>query len=353
MAYESGSEEHGGIDPSELQRMGIAVEDLIDFSVNSNPFGPPPVVRRAILQVDLSGYPDRHCAALRSQLADANRVQPQEVLVGNGTAELIWLAAHALLRPGDTVLIVGPTFGEYRRAAEQCGAQVIEVAAQPPDFSPPLQQVIELVRNRRPRLVFLCDPNNPTGQRLTPSGLDALLEACREPTCLLLDHAYRAFVDGVFFNPPPPGNCLVLRSMTKDFALAGLRLGYALGDPALLEQLEAYRPAWSVNAAAQAAGLAVLDDLAYYRRTLAALQGLCNDFFNRLGAGGFEPLQTCVHFTLLPTRLPAIEVRGRLLRQAIQVRDCASFGLPQHIRISTQLPEQNRRLLAALPDALR
>ena len=340
------------MDPAELKRLGLSPADLVDFSVNSNPFGPSPRVLAAMQRVDISSYPDRHCTALRDVLAQINQVSSQEILVGNGTAELIWLAVISLLRPGDEVLIAGPTFGEYQRAAAAVGARITVIRAQPPDFALPLEPIGLYVRQHKPRLVFVCNPNNPTGTYLAPHVLDKLVETCGLETIFIFDESYRAFVEGRPSSSLPPGNALVLRSMTKDFTLAGLRLGYVLGNPAWLDQLRRFQPAWSVNAFAQAAGTAALLDGDYYQRTLAALTGLKNDFFANLHALGYTTVRTDVHFGLIDVGGPAYLFRQRLIRLGCQVRDCASFGLPQYIRVSTRTEPDNRKLLAAL-QALR
>ncbi len=340
------SETHGGLDWQELSRAGLNAGDVLDFSVNSNPFGPAPAVRKALRTADLASYPQRNSPALCERLAEANGVTFANVLVGNGTAELIWLVVHAFVRPGDTVLICAPTFGEYARAAVTVGARLVEWRAAPPDFGVDAASLQQAIDRTRPRLVFVCNPNNPTGQTLPPETLRRMAGA-HSQTMFVLDEAYRSFVDGELFAPPAAG-WIVLRSMTKDFALAGLRLGYALADGEQLAAMRRYQPPWSVNALAQTAGLAVFADLDYYRRSLARLSEVAAGFKRRLQRAGFAPVDAPTHYFLLPTSQPATTWRARLLAQGVNVRDGTSFGLPEHVRISTRLPAANRRLLAAL-----
>ena len=342
------SEEHGGIDPQELKSLGISAEQLVDFSVNSNPFGPAPNVREALSAVDISAYPDQQCGQLRAMLAAHNHTSEQEILVGNGTAEIIWLAAQAFLQPGDEVMVIGPTFTEYRRAAEGVGAHVLEVRAQPPNFQPPLDEVREVLRKKQPRMIFLCNPNNPSGKYLPVEKVHEFLMNVPEGTLLVLDEAYRAFMDSVFFGALPAENCIVLRSMTKDFALAGLRLGYVLASAGSIRQIQHFQPAWSVNAMAQAAGCTVLKELAYYCETLHELMHLKIGFFSGIREAGYTVVDSQTHFGLLHCARPAREIRKQLLHRGVQVRDCASFGLPNYIRVSTRLPEENQLLLDAL-----
>lgn len=345
-----GLNDHGGLDPRELQRLGLDPAEVIDFSVNSNPFGPPQAVLEAVRAVDISTYPDRDCLRLRESLAEMNRVSTDNVLAGNGSVELIWMILQALLKPGDTVVIAEPTFGEYRRAAAALGARVISANAQLPPFKFDREEILKTAREQQARLLFLCNPNNPSGQFLPDAELSAL-ERALPPGCLLvLDEAYRAFVPGAVRQHPFRENTILLRSMTKDFALAGIRLGYVLAHREVITRLRQFQPTWSVNSPAQAAGCAALRELAYYQDTWQRLDGIKTEFFSALAAAGYQVLPTHVHFALMRTNRPAGQLRAFLLNRSMQVRDCASFGLPQYLRICARLPEENRRLVEILAE---
>lgn len=341
-------EEHGGVDPAELKRHGLCIGSLIDFSVNSNPFGPSPCVVDALKHVGISRYPDRNCSELAGRLAELNHVSEKRILIGNGTTELIWLICHAFLRPGDRVLIIGPTFSEYHRASIRLDASVTEMSAMPPYFVPPLNKAIDFVREFHPRLVFLCNPNNPTGKYIPDEEIQDLIAVCGFESILVIDKAYSAFLDGSFFELTIPQNVLILRSMTKDFALAGLRVGYLLGDADSIEKAKAFQPTWSVNAYAQAAGLAVLSDPEYYRNSLALLKRIQVSFFDEIRSIGYHLIASDVHFALVHCGRPANLFRSQLLRSGLQVRDCTSFGLPHYIRICTRLQEENKKLIMAM-----
>lgn len=328
--------------------LGVATGNLIDFSVNSNPFGPSPEVLNAIRNVDFSTYPDRHCHELRSELAARSQVDRDQILIGNGTSELIWLAARSFLLPGDSVVILGPTFGEYQRAALACGAVLEEIRAEAPDFVPPVEKLMELIKVRSPRLVFVCNPNNPTGKNLSDHEINEIVNACGERTILILDEAYRSFISGSFFHSIENTKCLILRSMTKDFAMAGLRLGYAVGDPRIIQKLADIQPAWSVNAFAQAAGLAAIYDLEYYQNTLAELRRLKETFFHQVSNAGYPFIPSAVQYGIIHVHQPARIFRRLLLRHGIQVRDCTSFGLEDYIRVSTKREEENARLVEGI-----
>jgi len=341
-------ETHGSPDYAELRAMGIDPAVLIDFSVNTNPFGPSPRALAAFQSTNPACYPDREALDLRAALAQLNGVKTENVIAGNGAAELVWLVACALLEPGNTALVIGPSFGEYRRAACAAGARVSELRAKPPSFDLDLDEIVTHIRAERPRLVFLCNPNNPTGLHLPDPDVRRIAEACA-PGTLVLDEAYRSFVTRSPFGPPPTGNTLILRSMTKDFALAGLRLGYAIGTPQMVRAMRAIQPPWSVSGPAQAAGLAALGDLDYLHYTLECTRQSARALREGLSALGASVLPAATHYLLIDVGTAAYW-RKALLAEGCLVRDCASFGLPQYVRVGARLPEQNEYLLTAWPD---
>jgi histidinol-phosphate aminotransferase len=331
-----------------LEQAGLNPDDVLDFSVNSNPFGPSPRVRAAIEKVPLDRYPDRECLNIRRTLAGTLGISTTQIVIGNGTAELIWLAAFAFLKAGDNVLIIGPTFGEYERSVRLMSANPVSLnALSLSGFAVDISAVSQMLNTAKFQAVFLCNPNNPTGQILPPDAIEAWVHD-HPQTLFIVDEAYLAFVpDHRSMVLTPLSNVLVLRSMTKDYALAGLRLGYANGDEHIIQALATVRPAWNVNSLAQAAGLAALADEDYYQATLALLQEERDFLLRGLVALGYQPIPSKTHFFLLPVK-DAAGFRQTLLTHGILVRDCTSFGLPEHIRISTRTREQNQRLLNCL-----
>lgn len=324
-------------------------DDTLDFSSNVNPFGPTPQVWEALRTVPLDRHPDPRATPLRLELAARLGLSPASVIVGNGSVDLIYQLAIAFIRPGDAVLIAGPTFGEYAAAALMMGATVTMCVAQAAHaFALDVEELISTAQRLQPRLLFLCNPNNPSGIYLEQAVVARLLASCPQ-TLLVLDEAYVSFVA----QPWPAtrllavGNLCILRSLTKDYALTGLRAGYALAEPQVIAALEKVQPPWSVNAMAQAAALAALADSDHLRSTLDALAAATRALRADLLRCGWSPLPSAVHYFLLPVVSAAATTRA-LLEQNIRVRDCSSFGLPAHIRIATRHPAANARLLAAL-----
>jgi histidinol-phosphate aminotransferase len=339
---------HGALDYAELERAGLDPERVLDFSVNSNPYGPPPGVWNALRIVPLDRYPDREALALRRALSARLSLSIEQIVAGNGTAELIWLVAMAFVRSGDRVLVIGPTFGEYARAVALMGAQVTTWMASPEeDFAVSTAQVGQALANVRPRVVFVCTPNNPTGAVIPLEAVESWAGA-HPHTLFVVDEAYIQFVDDLA-SVASLGmeNLLVLRSMTKDYALAGLRLGYALGSREVIGTLARARPPWSVNGLAQAAGVAALKDEGYLRESLRKLRRAKNDMVAGLRVLGLAPLPSATHYFLIEVG-DGTAFRRALMSRHILVRDCASFGLPGYVRIATRTPADNARLLEAI-----
>jgi histidinol-phosphate/aromatic aminotransferase/cobyric acid decarboxylase-like protein len=250
------------------------------------------------------------------------------------------------------VLVLGPTFGEYARAAALMGAQVENWTTRPEQrFAVDPDGVTQNLHRGQPRLAFLCNPNNPTGTLIPLETIAAWTRAWPQ-TLFVVDEAYLAFA-ATARSALTIGaeNILVLRSMTKDYALAGLRLGYAVGHAGVIAALARVRPPWSVNGMAQAAGVAALADDGRLRWSLAELARAKEPLLAGLRGLGLTPLPSAVHFFLLPVGDGAA-FRRALLRRKILVRDCASFGLPANVRIATRRPEENDRLLAAIQEVL-
>ncbi len=353
---------HGTLDYGELAEWGLRPDELIVFSSNINPYGPPPSVVQAVAgQIDasaLSSYPDRLSRELRQALAGHHGVPAESILVGNGTADIMWLLAVLFLR-GKRTAILSPTFGEYANAANVVGVDALLVSApgwrkyEDQTFAPDdsgLDETIDELRRLAPDVVFACNPNSPTGEHRSPQEMEALLGSL--PGALwIVDEAYAAFTPQPWSATPwsQERNVIVLHSMTKDFALGGLRLGYAAAHPEIIARMADAQPPWNVNSLAQIAGKACMQELAWRTETLRVLR----QDTDRLRAGlmgiGLEPRSTTTNYFLVPMADPA-SLRRRLMKRKIVVRDCTSFGLPSFIRLATQRPEDNQRLLHALAE---
>ncbi len=346
---------HGGTHLALWDREGLAATRVLDFTANINPFGPPPQVYEALRETRIDLLPDPEGWPVVQALAQQLGLPPERILLGNGSAELMQLMALAYLEEGDRVLIFGPAFGEYQRVSRMMGAEVHLWWAREEDlFQPRLKEMARRLEQVRPKVVFLCHPNNPTGVAY-PLEWVARQTARFPETLFLVDEAYQPFTleevpSALLLDAP---NLLVLRTLTKDHALAGLRIGYAVGDPGLLNPMRAVRPPWNVNIYAQVAAVTALQHEAYVQTTLRWLRQAVQDLRRAIQEMGFFVLPSVAHFFLVRVG-QAMEVRDFLLREfGVQVRDCTSFGLPSYIRVASLRPEENAVLLEGLRAYLR
>lgn len=349
------TEIHGGVDHAELLRMGISLDGLVDFSSNLLPQGPSARVRRAVRDAVIDAYPDRECTAFRSAICQGYGTDVSRICVGNGCIELIHLVAATLLNAGDSVLIVGPTFSEYKRASQIAGAQVdCLVALASTGFSVPVVELEQRLDGNPPRLVWICNPNNPTGIAIPRERIVHWVRRYPDVT-FVIDESYVELCDvEVSVLAETFANLIVLRSMTKSHSIAGLRLGFAVASSAVAEQLRQRQTPWSVNSVALAAGVAAVSDSACQASCVTEMYADKSDFVAGLRRRGFHPTDTCTNFFLLPIT-NAREVRQRLMHSGFLVRDCSSFGVHDYLRLSVQSRADNRRLtesLAANPDAM-
>lgn len=349
MAPDSGGREHGGLDPGELRRLGIAPTEVLDFSVNVNPYGPTAAMRAAIAGAAIDRYPDPTASRARGALARVWNVDPESIVLGAGAAELLWLVVRAVVRSGESIAVAGPTFSEVPAAAAAAGAVTHELTAQASDsFRHDPAGLIHAVNERGARLVYLCTPNNPTGVAWPIAEVAAVVASC--PAALfIVDQSFLSLSDrhedaavGL------PDNAVRVRSLTKDHAIPGVRAGAVIASATFARTLEGLRPAWSTGAATQAATIAAAaeqDFVADSRRRLLADQSALAEGLRALG---LPSVPTSTVFTLVHVGRAA-ELRSALLRRSgILVRDCTSFGLPEHLRIAARPPDDRARLLAAL-----
>ena len=362
---------HGTPDYAELDALGLDPSEVVYFSSNINPYGPPAsvveAVQNEISRSFLARYPDSRSQRLREKIGAFHGLLPDAVLVGNGTADLIWLLAHAYGNNSQAA-ILSPTFSEYADGVIMAGGHPNYLVLpgwqriSRRRFAPAgttLAQTRQALQSAAPWLVFICNPNNPTGEYLSPGELHYLWEGA--PDALwVIDEAYAEFTEdpwsaaqwvmagrnGHSGRARGPG-CVVLRSMTKDFALGGLRLGYLLAAPSIIERLQQVQPPWSVNNVAQLAGLVALDEMNWREETTARLRKDVWELQEGLRACGYAPLPTTVSYFLLPVG-DAKSMRERLVAERMFVRDCTSFGLPDHIRIAARPPDENARFLDAM-----
>ena len=350
---------HGGLNFAELEAMGLNPGDVTDFSASINPMGPPVGALEAAKAIQMESYPDPDCHELKRAIADKLKVDPNCILPGNGSTELIHLISRAFLGPEDSAVVFGPTFGEYSAACRTEGVEPTIITAQEQGidgslFEWDIPHALSLISSVSPSVVFLCNPNNPTGVYLSGERVREIARALRGTGVLVLDEAYIPFVDGPWNSSPllSLDNVVLLRSMTKDYALTGLRLGYLLAPEAMVNRIRRFQYSWSVNAAAQAAGIAALSDSDHVKRGRETVRQGKEYLGTAARHLGIECPPSAANFLLMKVGR-GHQVRTALLKEhRICVRDCASFGLPKYIRIGVKTMEDNRRLIDSLKQVL-
>jgi threonine-phosphate decarboxylase len=350
---------HGGNVYKVAREQRIPVDRIMDFSASINPLGPPAVglhaIRLALKQI--VHYPDPDCWKLRQELAQQCGVDPDMILVGNGSTELIHLLPRALAIK--SALIMGPTFEEYARALTDAGSSVQYVHARREEhFRPSLKEVLRQLSAMRSRFdaVVLCNPNNPTGQVMNRLAVRELAEVVdRQQGWLIVDEAFIDYCQthSVISMLSEYPRMMVLRSLTKFYSMPGLRIGYLVGAGKIVDQLKDRQPPWSVNSLAQEVSLAVLHDHVYVTRSRTFMKSERSRFMRGLRSlSGIRVFPSAANFVLieLPTSTCAKEVTDRLAYKRLLVRDCSTVpGLTtQMIRVAIRTAKENRRLITAL-----
>jgi threonine-phosphate decarboxylase len=305
----------------------------LDFSENLNPF--PPSFSWNSNEISISSYPDNRYTDLKEHIARFEGRSPDEVCVGNGSVEIIRSYCMAVVTPGDAVTISPHTFGEY-------GVSVACVGG------------IPVCGSQTAVAEFFCNPNNPTGTLVQrPAMLEKIRAHEQAGTHLFIDEAFIDLADPAeSVTGVSSEHAFVLRSLTKAFAVPGIRFGWGVGCPELVAAIEAIRPPWSVNAYAESYAHAALDhadQLNASRERIAAERSFLS---GELEARGLSVCPSAVNFLLFRSPVPASVLKERLLSCGILVRDCASFGLPGHVRIAVRTQSENRILLEALDTCL-
>jgi threonine-phosphate decarboxylase len=352
---------HGGNIYEMAQRYKLRPEAIIDFSSNINPLGPSPRVLRALRSHLrwISRYPEVHARGLVRDLARFHRLPEEAIVVGNGSTALIYRLPSALITKN--ILVLHPTFSEYERAFGLGGCRIDLVMREEADgFRLPWQRLFEALR-RGYGVVMLCNPNNPTGDVIATDELTEFVEeAARLGTVVVVDEAFMDFHEDATLKHEvlQRSNLIVLRSMTKCYALAGLRLGFLVASPPLAKRVREADEPWAVSALAQIAGRESLKDRNYLRRTLELIAVERQYLMERIAKiPGLTVYPSVANFLLLKvTRVgwDAPRLQQGLIRHGILIRDCRSFpGLgAEFMRIAVRGRKDNSRLLSALQQAL-
>ena len=322
---------HGGTGKREREKTG---KNLLDFSASLNPL--PPRFAWSCDPADLAAYPDNGYCRLKERIADVFHRDPGEICVGNGSIELIRVFCSVAFSGKKTCFIRPPTFGEYDLSARLAGAS----AAKSPQSAD---------------VTFVCNPNNPTGELASrPEMLAHARTAASRGGILFADEAFIELADPAqSLVGEPKDSLFVLRSLTKCFAVPGIRFGYGFGDPDLIAKIETARPPWSINAYAEAFALAAFSHMDELETSRAYIDREREHLRQKIQNLGLQCRPSSVNYLLVDCARDAGPLSAALESHGVIVRDCTSFGLPASIRVAVRTREENALLVEALAACVR
>jgi histidinol-phosphate aminotransferase len=339
----------------ELERE-LGITHAIKLASNENPLGPSPKALAALQKAlpDIARYPDGGGFALKHALAAKLNVAPGHITLGNGSSDVIEFAARIFVAPGDEVVFSQHAFAMYPILTQSIGGRAVEVPAR--DWGHDLDAMAQAVTGKT-RLVFVTNPNNPTGTWFDRATLLRFLRAVPQRVIVVLDEAYFEYVDHPDY---PDGlsllnefpNLIVARTFSKVYGLAGLRVGYSVSSAAIADLLNRVRPPFNVNSLAMIAAEAALADEAHLRETVKLNHDgmrLLTDGFKALGLSFIPSVGNFVCVEVGDAK----RANEALLRQGVIVRPVGNYGLPHHLRVTVGLPEENARFLCALKMAIK
>lgn len=339
----------------ELERE-LGISNIIKLASNENPFGFPESAKQAIMNQlnDLTRYPDANGFELKAAISKKFGVQANQITLGNGSNDLLELFAHTFVSEQDEVIYSQYAFIVYPLVTKAINAVAREIPAK--DWGHDLAAFLAAI-NAKTKLIFIANPNNPTGNFLTEAEIDAFLANVPTNVIVVLDEAYTEFthvserVDSFGLLAKYP-NLIVSRSLSKAYGLAGLRIGYAVSNPDIADLLNRVRQPFNCNSLALASAIAVMNDDAFVERVAENNRQEMQRYEAFCQAQGLSYIPSKGNFITIDFQRPAAPIYDALLREGVIVRPIAGYGMPNHLRISIGLPEENDRLFSALLNVL-
>ncbi|MEM3709763.1 MAG: threonine-phosphate decarboxylase CobD [Nitrososphaerales archaeon] len=346
---------HGG----EVWQLEFSKKNILDFSANVNPLGPSPKAINAIIESfwKIPFYPDSNNKSVKEAISKSIGISPENLIIGNGSTEIIYLFSEVFVKEDERVLIPAPTFGEYEMAVLKANGK-IEYLYLTHDFKIDVNKFIEKMKGVK--VAFLCNPNNPTGLLIPFDDLIKIVDKAEKNNTLI-------FVDEDFMDFAPKEKCsslireidyyqnlFIIKSFTKFFGLTGLRIGYGIGNKEAIEIMSRVKIPWNVNCLAEAAAIATLTDSEFLDKTYRLIEEEREFLMDELSQiKGFYVIPSDANFFLInikKTGLKAKELKSKLLKFGILIRDCDSFkGLDEYyIRVAIRTRKENEYLIEAL-----
>ncbi|WP_439291101.1 histidinol-phosphate transaminase [Lonepinella koalarum] len=340
----------------ELERE-LGISNIIKLASNENPFGLPESAKQAIInQLDeLTRYPDSNGFALKQSIAEKFTVQPEQITLANGSNDFIELVAHTFASEQDEIIYSQYAFIVYPLITKAINAVAREIPAK--NWGHDLDGFLAAI-NEKTKLIYIANPNNPTGNFLTESEIDDFLRQVPERIIVVLDEAYTEFtaekerVDSFGLLKKYP-NLVISRTLSKAYGLAGLRIGYAVSNPEIADLVNRVRQPFNVNSLAQAAAIAVLKDDAFVQKVAENNRTEMQRYETFCQQHGLDYITSKGNFITIDFKQPAVSIYQALLHEGVIVRPIAGYGMPNHLRVSVGLPEENQRFFTAVEKVLQ
>jgi histidinol-phosphate aminotransferase len=343
--------------PIEEVQRECGLEDVIKLASNENPLGPSPkavaAIEEALSRINL--YPDGQCYTLRHALAEHLGVEPEQVTLGNGADGIIMRTCLAYLEADSDVIVSRFSFPVYDIFTHVMRATLIKTS--PKDYGLDLEAMAEAISDRT-KLIFVCNPNNPTGTIVTADEVAAFMEKVPDHILVVFDEAYYELVasdeypDVLEYIRQGQSNVLIMRTFSKVYGMAGIRLGYGIAMPQVLAPLERVKEPFGVNLLAQAAGVAALEDEAFLKKSVAANHEGRLFLYREFERLGLPYVESHTNFILVELGPQAATIQRQLLEMGVIVRPCAAYSLPNCLRVTVGTPAQNTRLIESLAHVL-
>ncbi|OQA21525.1 MAG: Histidinol-phosphate aminotransferase [Actinobacteria bacterium ADurb.Bin346] len=319
------------------------ISNVYKLASNENLFGPCEAVKKILSENigTVNYYPDSDAREVRQKIADHYKIRPENIIMGNGTDQIIEMICDCFIDEGDNVVTADPNFLIYEKSARKCGGTIVKVPLQ--DFKQDIKGIMKKV-NENTKIVFIASPHNPSGTIITKNEFEYLLDKVKQDVLVVMDEAYCEYLDDAekfdtisYVSERP--NLAVLRTFSKIYGLAGLRIGYGISSADIIADLNRIRMPFNISSLAQKAACAAIDDCEYILKIRDTVKAEREKFAEALKKEGIGFIKSCANFMLISTEGKTREIVEELLKKGFIVRPGENLGMPGYIRVSFATPE--------------
>jgi len=342
--------------PIEETKRQLGLKEVIKLASNENPLGPSPLAVKALLKSipKINRYPDSNGFYLKDKIARSYKISPANVILGNGSDEIIDIVIKTFVEEGENIITADVTFLEYEIISRVNNREIIKVPLK--YFRYDLNAIRKKI-SRNTKLIFIANPNNPTGTYVTRLEVRDFMDGLPEHVIVVLDEAYETFIDVDDFPESlshiSNKNIIIMKTFSKVYGLAGLRVGYAFGRQDLIAAMEKARQPFNVNLLAQTAAVAALDDKNFLKRTREVILKGKDYYYRELKKLGLVFIPSIANFVLIDTGRDGSSVFRDLLKQGVIVRDMKQYGLQNYIRVTIGTMKENEKFIKAIKKVIR